>query len=280
MDISRRGLELIRSYEGYSATAYDDGEGVWTIGYGSIRWTATKPVRPGDTITREKAEDLLRREVERTEDAIDQAVKVPLTQGQFDCLVSWGYNVGIGWITGKGHQQAMFINLLNQGRYDRVPGEIVKFKRGANTKKAIAGLLKRRKRELAELWFADYAPASETAKTPIADMPVTNPAVAPMPQAVVPDVPSRTQVVKESPSAWSAIAGLFTTFVLMVSKAWEFIFGVARDAGGEIATNQPLLSPFEALFRVIGFNLETAALCLVFGSLAICLVRKLNQGRS
>jgi lysozyme len=281
MDISKRGLELIRSYEGYSATAYLCPEKVWTIGYGSIRWDAKTPVKPGDTITRERAEHLLLKEVQLVEDAIDSAVKVPLTQGQFDALCSWGYNVGVGWINGKRKGgAATLIKLLNQGKYDRVPGELVKFKRGANSKKALGGLLKRRQRELRELWFADYAPASQTANTPIADVPLTDPLVAPMPQGVTIEAPSRTDAVKESPTAISALWGILTTLGLIVSKAWEFIFGVARDAGAEVVTQQPLLGPFEALFRVIGLNMETAALFLVLGSFLVVLMRKINDGRA
>jgi len=52
MDISQRGLDLIKKWEAFYAHAYDDGEGVWTIGWGTIRWDLKTPVKKGDVITR------------------------------------------------------------------------------------------------------------------------------------------------------------------------------------------------------------------------------------
>src|SRR4030067_35825 len=78
MDISHRGLDLIKKWEAFYAHAYDDGEGVWTIGWGTIRWDLKTPVKKGDVITREEAERQLRKELQRVEDAVDSAVRVPL----------------------------------------------------------------------------------------------------------------------------------------------------------------------------------------------------------
>lgn len=278
MDTSQRGFALLRSYENFSPVAYLCPEKVWTIGYGSIRWSANKPVQPGETIDRAGAERLMRKEVDVIENAIDEAVKVPLTQGQFDCLVSWGYNVGIGWITGKGHQQATLIKLLNKGRYDLVPAELVKFKRGAKSGKSINGLLNRRKRELRELWFSDHG-ADAAGFEHTQEIGQVG-AAKPQPQAVtVEEIKApAAEVVKESPTAQWSLLGAFSTIALMIQKAWEFIFSVAGEAGQQAVTQQPNVSAYEGLFRVIGWNLEYVLLAVLLASFLVVLLRRLAKG--
>lgn len=91
MKTSQKGIDLIKEFEGYSERVYMCAGGVYTIGYGH-----TKDVKPGDTCTREKAEEYLRLDVVEAEEAIEVLVKVPLTQNQFDALVSLVYNIGSG----------------------------------------------------------------------------------------------------------------------------------------------------------------------------------------
>lgn len=260
MDISSRGLVLIKEYESYSAEAYLCPEGVPTIGWGSIRWDARTPVKLGDRCTVEQAEMLLRKECSLIEDAIDNTVRVPLTQGQFDCLVSWGYNVGIAWITGKGHQQATLIKYLNRGEYDKVPSELLKFKKGAKSGKSLNGLLNRRKREIAELWM--YHEAAETYEKQ-------------MPQSVVPDVPSPAKVVATSPTAQAAGVGIIGTLV----QIWNWSFGAVKEAGVEAIGNQQALGPFDALFKALGTNMGLLTAFVVLGTLIVVVMRKLNQER-
>ena len=88
-DISQRGLDLIKKYEGFAPKAYKCPADVLTIGYGT-----TSGVKPGDTITKEQAESRLREDVNRFEYNIDKSVKIPLTQKEFDSLTSFTYNVG------------------------------------------------------------------------------------------------------------------------------------------------------------------------------------------
>lgn len=91
MKTSQKGIDLIKEFEGYSERVYMCAGGVYTIGYGH-----TKDVKPGDTCTREKAEEYLRLDVVEAEEAIEMLVEVPLTQNQFDALVSLVYNIGSG----------------------------------------------------------------------------------------------------------------------------------------------------------------------------------------
>jgi lysozyme len=90
MKTSNAGVELIARFEGVRLKAYDDGVGVWTIGFGH-----TGPdVRPGLTITMKRARELLRQDLSGAEAQVNQTIKRPLNQSQFDALVSLVFNTG------------------------------------------------------------------------------------------------------------------------------------------------------------------------------------------
>jgi len=86
---SKAGIDLIKKWEGCRTNAYKCPAGVWTIGYGH-----TASAAPGMMISHLQAEELLRKDLARFEKAVRDYVKVPLTQNQFDALVSFSYNVG------------------------------------------------------------------------------------------------------------------------------------------------------------------------------------------
>ncbi|HGM5321634.1 TPA: lysozyme [Serratia marcescens] len=95
MNISKNGIELIKRFEGLELKAYQDSVGVWTIGYG---WTQTvdgKKIAPGMRIDQATAERLLKCGVVQYEQGVNQLVKVRITQGQFDALMSFAYNLGL-----------------------------------------------------------------------------------------------------------------------------------------------------------------------------------------
>ncbi len=85
MKTSPAGLDLIKSCEGFRATAYRDGSGVWTIAYGH-----TRGVRAGDRCDQAQGEAWLA----QAEAAVRRQIAVPLSQKQFDALVSFVFNVG------------------------------------------------------------------------------------------------------------------------------------------------------------------------------------------
>ena len=92
MKVSDNGLALIKKFEGCRLTAYADVGGVWTIG-----WGQTGPdVVEGLTITQAQADARLRAEVDRFAEGVLSGLKVPVNQNQFDALVSFAYNVGLG----------------------------------------------------------------------------------------------------------------------------------------------------------------------------------------
>jgi len=96
MHISPAGLHLIEQFEGYSGTRYLDAVGVPTIGFGT---TAADIGTVPATCTRAQAEEWLRSNVARKYEPAVNALGVPMTQNQFDALVSLAYNCGPGAMT-------------------------------------------------------------------------------------------------------------------------------------------------------------------------------------
>ena len=92
MKTSPKGVSLIKSFEGCRLKAYKCPAGVWTIGYGH-----TAGVKEGDTITQETADDYLRNDLEKYEKAVQNYDGIyHFNQNQFDALVSFTYNCGVG----------------------------------------------------------------------------------------------------------------------------------------------------------------------------------------
>lgn len=96
LTISKRGLQFIRRWEELRLVAYPDPVGVWTVGYGH-----TETVFAGMKITERQAESLLRTDLFRVEKAIRDLVEVPLSQGEYDALCSFIFNVGVNAFAGS-----------------------------------------------------------------------------------------------------------------------------------------------------------------------------------
>jgi len=137
MHTSQKGLDLIKSFEGLRLSAYKDVVGVVTIGYGT-----TSGVKMGDTITKERAEQLLREDVERFEQQVLRLVRVPLSQGQHDALVSFVYNLGAGNLS-----NSTLLRLLNAGDYAGAAAQFDRWNKAGG--KVLSGLVRRRAAERA-----------------------------------------------------------------------------------------------------------------------------------
>ena len=94
MSVSNKGVDLICEFEGKRLVAYDDGVGVWTIGFGTIKYPNGVRVKKGDTCTLDQAKEYMRHDLIEFEHTVNSSVKVPLNQNQFDALVSLAYNIG------------------------------------------------------------------------------------------------------------------------------------------------------------------------------------------
>lgn len=95
MDVGKQGLDLIKHFEGFRALAYQDEAGIWTIGYGTIKINGV-PVKQGDICDEEMALDYMHDDLQTFVAHVNRVVKVPLKQHQFDALVCFTYNVGVG----------------------------------------------------------------------------------------------------------------------------------------------------------------------------------------
>lgn len=267
MQISQAGLDFIKKKEGYFENAYLCPAGVWTIGFGTIRWDLKTPVKEGDTITREEAEIQLRKEVQRAEDAVTEAIKVPLSQGQFDALVSFAYNVGTSWITGRGHQQATLVKLLNQGKYDAVPAQLLRFSRTTGGKK-LDGLLKRRKEE-AQMWLSDAHEAV------VANAVETEPGT--MPQGVAPEKASTAvDVAKRS---WT-VRGAALGGIAWLVQAADKVIGFSKETAEQVVSTTNDLGALKSLGVTLLHNSDKVTMIVTAIALAIVLIRRFDAGFS
>jgi len=144
MKTSAAGINLIKEFEGVRLKAYRCPADVWTIGVGHTSAAGPPVVKAGMEITNAQAMKILANDLVKFEDGVDSAVKVPLKQNQFDALVSFAFNVGLGALA-----KSTLLKKLNAGQYDAVPAELMKWTKAGG--KELPGLVRRRRAEAA-LW--------------------------------------------------------------------------------------------------------------------------------
>ena len=135
MKISQEGLSLIKRFEGCRLESYKCSANVLTIGYGH-----TSGVKETDTITQDEADKLLQEDVEQFEKYVDDNVTVELGQSQFDSLVAWTFNLGVGNL-----RESTMLKKLNSEDYASVPSEMKRWNKAGG--KTLDGLIRRRKAE-------------------------------------------------------------------------------------------------------------------------------------
>lgn len=133
---SEMGFDLIRNFEGFSAVPYKDAHG-YSIGYGHFIKPTEKFTRP---ITKTEADILLSNDVKSAESAINSSVKVPLSQIQFDALVSLVYNIGSG-----AFKNSTLLKHINAGNFNLAKNEFKRWDKSQG--KVLAALTARRKIE-------------------------------------------------------------------------------------------------------------------------------------
>lgn len=137
MKISKEGIQLIANFEGKRYSAYKDVAGFATIGIGHL-------IKPGEKfpvkMTEEEVISLFRKDIANFETAVNKAVKVPLSQNQFDALVSFTFNCGIGAL-----QTSTLLKLLNQGKYIDAANQLLRWDKAGG--KVCTGLSLRRQKE-------------------------------------------------------------------------------------------------------------------------------------
>lgn len=139
-DISEHGYSIIRESEGFEAKAYKDTGGVWTIGYGTIKYPDGTRVKSGDTCTKEQAELWLINDCKWVDACLDKHIKVKLNQNQFDALASFVYNVGeIAFV------KSTMLTLINQSKFGLAANQFDRWI--YDNGKVINGLVNRRAKE-------------------------------------------------------------------------------------------------------------------------------------
>lgn len=130
------GLALTKSFEGCKLTAYQDGGGVWSIGYGHTGPEVTR----GLTITQANADSLLKQDTLKAANAVMLNTMVALTQNQFDALTDFAFNCGIG-----AFRTSTLLRLLNKGDYQGAKAQLIRWNK--DNGKEVEGLTRRRKAE-------------------------------------------------------------------------------------------------------------------------------------
>jgi lysozyme len=137
MNISTQGLDLIKSIEGFRSHIYKDMVGIPTTRYGHA-------LRPGEWfpngITEDQASELLHEDVAFAEHAVNSLVKLPLTQGQYDALVDFTYNLGSGTL-----KRSTLLHVLNEKRYGYVADQFLAWDHADGVE--VDGLKRRREAE-------------------------------------------------------------------------------------------------------------------------------------
>ena len=146
--ISKRGIDLIKSFEGFYAKPYLCPAGVPTIGWGSTRYENGVRVKMSDpAINQARAESLLRATLSAYESGVDSYTRDDVNQNQFDALVSFAYNLGVNAL-----RDSTLIKKVNARPSDpAIRAEFMKWVNAGGKK--LAGLVKRRAAE-ADLYFS------------------------------------------------------------------------------------------------------------------------------
>ena len=158
MKISSTGLAAIKEWEGFENKMYIDSGGAPTIGVGHLLtvserrsgklYISGEVVRYADGLTDAQVNQILLQDTASVQNTVSSAVIVPLTQNQFDALVSFCLNVG-----DRAFRNSTLLRLLNLGKYDEVPAQLRRWVNDNGVK--VPGLVNRREKEIL-LWNGEW----------------------------------------------------------------------------------------------------------------------------
>jgi lysozyme len=141
MQLSAAGLNLLKVSEGFRGRTYLDAAGLPTIGFGH-RLVHAECYPMG--ISEAQAEVILQWDVREAGQAVERLVKVPLTQGQFDALVDFAFNLGASRLA-----TSTLLEDLNSGKFDDAAGQLLRWDHAGSQE--LAALKARREAEF-RLW--------------------------------------------------------------------------------------------------------------------------------
>lgn len=242
-EVTPHGLSLIQHAEGEPGTgkavlvAYQDGAGVWTIG-----WGHTLGVHAGMTCTQEQAEAWLDSDLDDAEHAVCTFVTVPLNDNEFDAMVSFAYNVGT-----QAFMTSTLLRKLNAGDRAAVPAEMARWNKitVAGVKQVSQGLVNRRAAEAALF----VLPVEELPPIPASAQPVqvTGPGVQIVPQPTALPAP---RVAVAAPMA-NEVPAAPPTKVSQAPGGKTGITALLAGAGGVLTEGYNQVSPTIDAFRRI-----------------------------
>lgn len=157
MRVNQKGLELIKEFEGFRAKAYKCPAGVWTVGYGHTSNAGEPKVGSLTEVTREQAEEILRRDLGTFERAVSDAVRVTVSSNQYSALVSFCYNVGPG-----AFRSSSVLKAVNAKQWAEVPRRLALWNKAGG--KVLPGLVRRRAAEAALFMEPDSVSPAKEAK--------------------------------------------------------------------------------------------------------------------
>ncbi len=141
MNASMTCINMIKQFEGYSATPYLCPAGVATVGFGSTRYENGMYVRLTDKpITEDRAIAIMKETLKSYEAAVTRYVTVKLNQNQFDALVDFAYNLG-----NKALLNSTLLKRINEGNFLAANNEFRKWVYANGIK--LQGLVRRREAE-------------------------------------------------------------------------------------------------------------------------------------
>jgi lysozyme len=146
MKLNQAGINLMHEFEGCKLTAYLCPANKWTIGYGNTYYETGKPVKLGDTITQERANELFNMIAEDFAKRVRTLLKTVLNENQFSALVSFAYNCGVANLN-----KSTLLRKVNANPNDpSITNEFIKWDKANG--QPLAGLTRRRTAE-AKLYF-------------------------------------------------------------------------------------------------------------------------------
>jgi lysozyme len=164
MKFSLAGKKALGEMEGCKLEMYLDSGGAPSIGIGHLLTKlertsgkiviGTTAVDYREELTEQQCWQLLDQDLSSAESAVNQAIKVPLNQNQYDALVSFTFNVGNQAFAGS-----TLLRLLNLGQYDQVPTQLARWNK--DNGQVVQGLINRRNKEIA-LWAEETQNAPQT----------------------------------------------------------------------------------------------------------------------
>jgi len=146
MKVNQLGIDMMHHFEGCKLQAYQCSAKVWTIGWGNTYYQDKRPVKQGDKVTQEQANELFEMIMNEFSIEVRKALTKEVSENQFSALVCFAYNVGIGNL-----KKSTLLRKVNVNPNDEtIALEFAKWNKAGG--KVLNGLVRRRKAE-ADLYF-------------------------------------------------------------------------------------------------------------------------------